>query len=503
MSLATALVAAGSASPFAAADWTITPRLTVRETYTDNIRHAPRGQESSDWVTELDPGVSIDSRGARLQFHADYAFQQRLYANNSHANGHNHQLASSGLLDVWDRKLFLQAGAVMGQQNISPLGVRSESNINLSGNRTEVRQYNVSPYWQSRLGNSAQLHARYSWNRAESTGETRVLNSETNGININVSSPPTPRTFSWSVVYNKQEIESTSGQFAERELESIIASGKLRIFPTLYGLVSIGRDDNTYGSTRGSTGGDIYDVGVEWIPSSRTRVSATVGDRYFGTTYALDAQHRTRLTTWTLTYSEQIVGTPGVFSVPSTQDTAAHLDRLFLSQVPDPIARRQLVEAVILQNGLPATLTSSVDFLTNQVTLSKRLQGGFGLRGVRSTFVLHLFRDERIRESTGATITGTDPFQISNNVIQTGYSAVFSWQFSERTSAQLWSTQTKSKLTDAGREDENNTFRVGVSRLLQPKLRGAVDFRMTERTSNNAGLDVKEHAIVGTLQMTF
>src|SRR5690606_26593221 len=132
-------------------------------------------------------------------------------------------------------------------------------------------------------------------------------------------------------------------------------------------------EDNSYGSVQGSTTGNFYSVGLEWIPSSRTRVRAEVGERYFGNTGSFAFEHRTRLTSWNLNYSEQIIATPGQFSLPLSLDTAATLDNMFLSSIADPILRAQAVQAFIDQNGLPPTLQSSVDFLTERVSLSKRL----------------------------------------------------------------------------------------------------------------------------------
>jgi uncharacterized protein (PEP-CTERM system associated) len=499
------LVVAGTLLPVVAeaADWRITPRLNVRETYTDNLRLAPRGQEQSDWVTEIDPGVSISARGARLQLQADYAFQYRLYANNSDANGHNHSLTSNGLLDVWNRNLFVQASASIAQQDISPLGVQSDSNINLSGNRTEVRQANVSPYWVSRLGTWGNLQARYTWNQAQSKGATSALDSESQGVSLGISSGPAFHDLGWSASYSRQQIESSSGQFSKRDLESVSGSARYRLLPTLAVTGTIGTEHNSYGTVSGSSSGSYWNAGVDWAPSSRTRVAATFGERYYGKSYSLDASHRTRATTWTLGYSEQIVATPGIFSTPSSVSTAATLDRLFLSQFPNPIERQQIVQAFILQTGLPTSLTTSVDFLTNQVSLSKRLHGGFGYRGTRSNLFVNIFRDNRSSESTGATLLGTDPFSRSNRIVQTGGSALLSWRFSERTTGSISGSHSVSELTDTGQEDTTNIYRLGISHQLQPKVRAAVDLRRSDRDSTGSVATTRENAIVGTLSIAF
>ena len=118
-----------------AAEWRIEPRLEVRETYTDNVSLAPRGQEQSDWVTEINPGVSVHARGARLQLHVDYTFQQLLYASNQDGNGHNNLLNGAGLLDIWNHNLFLEGNANIAQQNATPFGPQATSNVSFTNNR--------------------------------------------------------------------------------------------------------------------------------------------------------------------------------------------------------------------------------------------------------------------------------------------------------------------------------------------------------------------------------
>jgi uncharacterized protein (PEP-CTERM system associated) len=485
-----------------AADWEITPRIQVKETYTDNVRLAPRGREESDFVTEINPGVSITGRGARLQLNLDYAFKYRLYAKNSDANGHDHALQSNALVDVWDRKLFLEADASIAQQNISPLGAVTTSDANINPNRTEVRRATLSPYWVSRIGTFAQMQARYTWNRVDSSGETSATDSELNGINLDLSSGPAFNVLGWSVGYIKQKIDSTTGRFQSRDLETLTATARYRLTPTLFPLVTVGRDDNSYGSVRGGTTGSFYSVGMEWIPSSRTRVRGEIGERYFGNTGSFRFEHRTRLTAWNFNYVEQIIATPGQFSVPVSLDTAATLDNMFLSSIPDPILRAQVVQAFIDQSGLPASLDSSVDFLTERVSLSKRFEGVFGLRGARAALLMTVFRDDRESQDAGATTVGTDPFQLSDRVVQTGYSAIASWKFSGTTAGSVSLGQIKSKYPDANREDTNTNLRIGLTHQLQPRLIGSVEYRLVNRDSNSVG-DVRENAITGTLTLTF
>jgi uncharacterized protein (PEP-CTERM system associated) len=495
---AAVLVSANASS----ADWRFRSSVAAKETYTDNVRLAPRGNEQSDWITELTPSVGVSARGARLQLSADYAFTYKAYANNEQSNGHSNALRSNALLDVWDRKLFLQGAASVAQQNISTLGALSTSTSNINANQSEVRQATLSPYWVSRLGSIANLRAQLTLSRAESDGAAQALSSDTQGAQITFSSGSAFSDLGWTVAYSSSQSESTTGQFSKRESENYTATLRYRIWPTLNALWTAGRDDNSFGNARGATGGTFYTLGFDWAPSPRTKVNAQVGERYFGKTASLDASHRTRLTTWQATYSEQIVTTPGLYSSPQSVDTFIAVDRLFLTQFPDPIERQQIVEAYIAQNGLPNTLTTSVDFLTNQVSLVKRLQGVFGLRGVRGSLLMSVFHSDRESQTTDAPVLTTDPFALGNSVIQVGYSGVFSWRFSEFTSGSASLGQQKSKSVGS-RTDKNNTLRLGLTHRLGPKLSGSVEYRFLDRDSSAVNADVRENAVVGTLKMSF
>src|SRR4051794_38660959 len=58
-----------------AAKWDLVPSFTADETYTDNARLAPSGQEHSDWITSLTPSFTLSGSGARARFNANYSPQ--------------------------------------------------------------------------------------------------------------------------------------------------------------------------------------------------------------------------------------------------------------------------------------------------------------------------------------------------------------------------------------------------------------------------------------------
>ena len=488
-----------------AAEWRITPTLGIEETYTDNLRLAPRGREESDWVTEVSPGFSVSAEGARLRLRADYSFQYRFYAKNSDENGHNHSLSSNALWDVWNKELFLEGSAYVAQQNISPLGQVAASNANVTGNRTETRQATVSPYWVRNLGNWARLNARYTYTKSDSSGDFSVYDSQGNAVNLGVSSGPAFGYLGWGLNYSYTKTESSSNSFESRESENTVGNVRYQILPTFALTATLGYESQDYTDLRrGSTSGQSWSVGGDWAPSPRTRVSGSFGERYFGNTYKLDASHRTRLTTWTISYSEDVTDAPFIAGVPLTADTTAAVDRLFISRIPDPRERQIAVQTFITQNGLPLFLNSPVQFQTNQVTLVKRWQAGVGMQGTRGTLLLNVFREERENLSVGAVNGPFDPFALSNTIEQIGYSATMSWRLSERTSALASYSHSRNKYPDAnGREDTDGYWRIGLTHQIQPRILGTVNLRLIDRNSDDPTAEYREKAIVGTLRVSF
>ncbi|MDO9188337.1 MAG: TIGR03016 family PEP-CTERM system-associated outer membrane protein, partial [Sulfurimicrobium sp.] len=116
-----------------AADWKITPSLDLKETYSDNIRLASPGNEKSDFVTQINPGISLTGTGPRLKVNARYGMQNLIYAEESSRNTLRHQLNAGANAELLDDLLYLDGKASISQQNISTFGQQSTGdNINIT-----------------------------------------------------------------------------------------------------------------------------------------------------------------------------------------------------------------------------------------------------------------------------------------------------------------------------------------------------------------------------------
>ncbi len=126
------------------------------------------------------------------------------------------------------------------------------------------------------------------------------------------------------------------------------------------------------------TASGIVGAGVDWYPTDRTSITATVEDRVFGRGYDLGLNHRMRRAVFFLG-----AGPEDVSSLAQSLGTVVLADRdcfARVREIADPIEREQaLIECLSLGvlRRAPTPPTSSAPF-----------RGGFSLLGVRNTFSL-------------------------------------------------------------------------------------------------------------------
>jgi uncharacterized protein (PEP-CTERM system associated) len=317
---------------------------------------------------------------------------------------------------------------------------------------------------------------------------------------MRLNSGPAYKLFAWNVAYTKETIDYTRTQ--DVDLETISAWGRRLITPQFGIQAQVGYEDNNYITTGPKPSGSFWNIGPEWTPTPRTRLSATTGRRFFGSTQSLDFTHRTRLTSWALNYNEDVTTTRQELFIPSTVDTASLLDSLFLARFPDPIARQQAVQAFIAQTGLPAGLTIPVNFFTSTPFLVKRLRGSFGIHGARNTILANVFTETREATSTTGQ-PGAGDFAASPNTKQTGTSFIWTLRIMPQLSSSLDAGFTRTEFPGLSRQDDLTYVRLGITRQFQPRVSGTLSFRRLENDSNQPGGGYTENAVSAALSMRF
>ncbi|MBN9126394.1 MAG: TIGR03016 family PEP-CTERM system-associated outer membrane protein, partial [Nitrosospira sp.] len=131
------------------AGWRVLPRLSLVETYSDNVRLQQNGQQ--DLGTQINPGLIVNGVGRRYTVNIDYTMNNLIYANLSNFNRIRHQLNAMGTAELVEDFFFVDGRAIITQQNANLFGAQGINNVNVTGNRADVHIYNISPYIRHRF----------------------------------------------------------------------------------------------------------------------------------------------------------------------------------------------------------------------------------------------------------------------------------------------------------------------------------------------------------------
>ena len=488
-------------TPAWAAKWDVVPSLSAEETYTDNVRLTPGTAARSDWVTKITPAVSARGNGDRMHLNVAYT-PQLLYRTQEGTEEIVHLLNASGDAVLVRNLLFIDSRAAITQQNISMLGPLSDNNVNNTGNRTSVKTFSVSPYFRHSFGSAVQGEARLTFNTVGTGAAIGTSSrSQSNRVDVKLASGPAYKLLTWNIAYSKDHLDS--GQPGVRPVDTgKISAGAVRMVTPQFGLrINAGYEESNYLRVGAAPQGMFWSVGPEWSPTPRTRVAATVGRRYLGSTRSFDFSHRTRLTTWGANYSEDITTTHAQSLVPQAFSTAGYLDTLFLSSIPDTQTRQGAIQSFIERNGLPENMVLPVSFLTTTTFLTKNLRGTFGIQGVRNTILANVFTQNREADSVGAP--GAAEFALGSRTRQTGASLLWTLRITPQTASNFGIGVTRNQVPALGRVDDQKYIRLGITRQLQPRLSGTVSYRWLHNTSSQGGTGYDENAVVAAIKLGY
>ncbi len=495
-----------------AAEWTVVRRMNLMETYSDNVRLGLGGGASGtgDFITQINPGITVNGVGNRFNTNINYMTNSLIYAQNSNFTRIFHQLNAVGTAELAKDLFFVDANASIRQQNVSLLGPQGIDNVNVTGNRANVSVYSISPYLRHRFQDFATAEARYARNWVNSSANS-LFSSQADSYLLNLNSGSAFNTLGWGVNYSNQTVHFATGRSIE--LERTTGSLRYRITPQ-FGLTALGGyERNSFISIRGSPSAPIWTVGFVWEPTERTNIAVNGGQRFFGNTYSALASHRTRLTAWDFSYTQDITTfnqQAGLGMGLGPGSVGGGLNSLLAAQNPNlsPDAVQQASNA-LLGLGLNGSFFSPTNFLTNRLFLQKRLQASVAMNGARNTVMLRVFdmtRQAWSPDSVDAGLLGTGGLALFNHTRQRGANALWSYRLTQLTSANANFGYTRFGFIGSGRTDDYWLITLGLSRQfrqIQPNLNGSLQVRHQERSSNQAGADYRENAVIASLNMSF
>ena len=486
----------------AQAQWKVTPSLSLTETYSDNVALQSDADKRAQWITALMPAIRVTGQNSRMQVSASArsAFYKYSDGQPLGTRSSNTEYDASGKVKVIDELLYVDAFARRNSRAVSAFGLRDDTgNRYTTDNSTDVTSWSISPYLTRRFGNLAQATLRYTHDSTQADSG-RFGDSSTDSAVVDLSSGRAWRDLGWNLRYARQDL-NTDG-FGDSRSENALAALSYAVSRTLRLTATGGYDRYDYASLGGSTAGASWSLGFGWNPSARTAIEMSAGRHFFGSTGAVSAVHRSRHTVWKLSYTDAVTNTREQFSLPQTLDTASLFDSLFAVTFPDPVARRQAIEAYLLANGLPPSLTESVNYLSNRYFRQKQLQASFAYTMRTQSMLLSAYANERTALSSqevDSGLLGNQFAALNDNVRQLGLSASYSYRLNALTSANAALTATRTRSLSSNVSQDLQNLRIGMTRRFSRKLSGSVELRHTRGERGQFGADYKENAISATL----
>jgi len=507
------------------AEWRVTPILLVSEIWTDNVNLTEDQFAHSDLITQVSPGITVANRSRRLTVDATAQLHGFAYLNDSDKRN----LADPGVIGAADSTsstqrsysgnlkgellsdlLFVEATASRGQQSLSAFGPRAGNDLYSNRNRTDIDTWSISPYLTHRFGSFASGVLRYTRDSVDGGDAFGYNNTGGDTIQANLTSGAAFRTVGWGLTYVKQELGGA--QYGDSTNENLAANLRYMLNSRWSLLANVGYDRYQYEGMGGGDQGANWSLGFAWSPSLRTNVQATLGRHFYGTTGTLSALHRSRHTSWNISYDDVVTTSREQFLMPSTLDTASLLNSMFATAYPDPAERQRIVAAYIQANGLPSSLTDSVNFLSNRFVRQKSLRASMAYTKGISSAVFSVYASNRNAlsdQQSDSQLLGVGQSNLNDNVRQHGLDASYTYRLTSRSNLTAGYDLNKSDSRSGGFEDLQRTLRVGVSRrfgdlLATADLRrrtGNVG-RFTTEAGSTSGT-YTEHAMVASLSMQF
>ena len=473
--------------------------IGVQETLTDNPLLQAEPAAKSDLVTEIAPYVRVSEDSDRLNLAFEYSPRLLLYAGNPNENVVRNYLKADSRAELLENLFFFDAKARVAQDSRSPFGSNQSDSSTSNSNLVETYTLDVSPYLIGKIGEdlSWEVRNRTFWNRSNGT------NLDSNDRVSWSASLATPiRLFGARTEYSRDE---TTNRTDSRNLTTEIARTYLYVQPQsgLRFTAIGGAENNNY--TLNARNQTIYGAGIDWKPTPRTSASAQWQERFFGPSYLVNIDHRTRMTAWNIAYSRDISTYPQELFRQPPGNTASLLNNLLLSRIPDPAARKEEVQKLLANTGLPAFMAEPLTYATRQISLIDRIQAGFVIAGVRNAISLMAFRSTNQRVSDAVPLLEGDAFVFANRFTQTGYGLSLSHKLTplQTLNADWLHTVTKGE-DPVGSKSVQDEFHVRWSRPLSPRTKLFAVARYVKFDSVGSGFqDYRERAIVGGIDYRF
>jgi uncharacterized protein (PEP-CTERM system associated) len=401
--LVLALTAALGWTPLACAQsgagFRLTPTVSVTETLSTNVDLSAT-KPRSDAITQVTLGVSIGSRSGPLRGFLNYGLTGNFYARDSGRNSISNQNALKANFDteVVEGRAFVGVSASIGQTATSAFGAQPGLSGLPSTNVTEFRTLSITPRFIGPLGPAVRYTAGLGYTVSNASGTAKGDSSSSSAF-VRLG-PSSPGVIGWGIDFTATQSGFAGGRSAVDKRLTGTLSRKIDALDLLVN-VSAGAEATDLASFEQAQH-QTYGIGLTWVPSPRTKLVAQLDERFFGRAHAFRFEHRTALTTWTLSDSRSLNLSGNGISTGGRGATFDLYYAQFAAIEPDPVKRTDLVNSYLKANGLAATSGADSGFLRSGETVVRGQNLSVAYRGLRGAAVLAVARSVNVPIKGGA-----------------------------------------------------------------------------------------------------
>ncbi|WP_286270950.1 TIGR03016 family PEP-CTERM system-associated outer membrane protein [Thalassotalea hakodatensis] len=321
--------------PSVAGEWEFTPKISLDETYSDNVELA-NDSEIDSLVSQAALLLDTSYQAQLLTFDLKAKSTYAWYSHDHDLDDDFHSLASNVRLKLGERGLYLFGSATIDNQARN--SARNSLADIVSGDLVQVENY-VGGLGYSVTNSDFKIDSSISYSTTET--EDRIGERDGYSANITTSNGSGARTVFWDAQgsYQDQENNNRTSKMYQSEIKiGVITAWKFNPFIRYYdedneGNLNQGQitESNSIGAgfrwevtprlnmdfSYNEPIGDNLDidgneqeeyvaVSVKWQPTIRTNLSASYSQRFFGDSYDFSFTHKNRRLTNTINYSEQL-----------------------------------------------------------------------------------------------------------------------------------------------------------------------------------------------------
>ena len=283
-----------------AAPWEYGVGVDLGIIYTDNVLLADDGMEQDEIVYTIAPSFFLATDGDRLDVNFNYRPEAYFYTDHSDADTVFHVLDASLTGALVNDRLFLFLGAANYQSIVTPEGNFPTSNLPITGNRVDSRNFEIRPYWQQRIG-QADLYMDVAYREVDYDSDEIQSNDERSG-RFELSNHERQQGLAWGLDYQYRQMEfesSSPWEFQRAALDlGFWVNGTMRIFGV------VGAETSFENLGESNLDEDFWEVGFQYRPNQRLNIELAAGDRSYGNSFRGDFSYEMRRGNISLTYDE-------------------------------------------------------------------------------------------------------------------------------------------------------------------------------------------------------